>query len=104
MANIKTIDEILGVKPTSPFKANSIAEFEAQINNEMNLADMQAMAPVVGLIPIHDRNLLKKRLIDEFKKDLRKRTPYSISNAVSPTDNLDMDSIQAATRILKEGR
>jgi hypothetical protein len=67
--SIKTIDDILGTKPQGPFKAKSLAEFEKQLDTEMNLADMQALAPRVGLIPIADRPLLRKRLIDEFKKN-----------------------------------
>lgn len=101
--NIRTIDEIMGTTPAGAFKATSLAAFERQIESDMNLADMQSLATRVGLLPIHDRNLLKKRLVDEFKKDLRKRTPYELSNAVGQTDNLDMDASDRAMKILKEG-
>lgn len=102
--SIKTIDEILGTTPSGPFKAVSLAQFEKQVDEEMNLADMQALASRVGLLPIHDRPLLKKRLIDEFKKDLRKKTPYDVSSATGQSDNLDHNVGDKARRILKEGQ
>ncbi len=103
-ANIRTIDEILGEKPQGAFKANSLEEFEKQIDVEMNLADMQTLASRVGLLPIHDRQVLKKRLLDEFKKDLRKKTGYGHIDAVRPSANLNMEQNDRARRILKEGR
>lgn len=102
--NVKTIDEILGTTPSGPFKAVSLAQFEKQVDEEMNLADMQALASRVGLLPIHDRPLLKKRLVDEFKKDLRKKTPYDVSSAAGQSDNLDYNVGDKARRILKEGQ
>ncbi len=102
--NIKTIDEILGTTPSGPFKAISLAEFEKQVDQEMNLADMQALASRVGLLPIHDRPLLKKRLVDEFKKDLRRKTPYELTSSVGQMDDLDHEVGDKARKILKEGR
>jgi len=102
-ANIKTIDEIMGIKPQGAFKAKSVAEFEDQLNTQMNLADMQALASRVGLLPIHDRNVLKKRLLDEFKKDLRKKLPYEVIDAVSDRSGVSEEHEAKALRILKEG-
>ncbi len=103
-ANIKTIDEAMGIKPQGAFKATSLAQFEQQIDKEMNLADMQQLASRVGLIPLHDRPLLKKRLIDEFKKDLKKKTGYGFIDSVAPMGNLKEEMSDKAQAILKQGR
>ena len=102
-ANVKTIDDIIGVTLANPFKAKTIEEFEKRIDSEMNLADMQALASKVGLLPISDRPLLKKRLLDEFKKDLRKRTPYN-QKMVQPKEGLNIERSARAKRILGEGK
>lgn len=103
-ANIKTIDDILGTKPQGPFKSKSVAEFEASIDKEMNLADMQSLASRVGLLPIHDRPLLKKRLIEEFKRDLRKKVGYGEIDSVASNENLNEAVSEKARRILKQGQ
>lgn len=100
--DIRTIDEILGTKPQGPFKAKTLAEFEKQLDTEMNLADMQALAPRVGLIPVADRTLLRKRLVDEFKKNLarvRGVPAEEIMRDISPREDL----YEKAARILKQG-
>lgn len=102
-ANIKTIDDILGTKPTGPFKAKTLAEFEKQLDKEMNLADMQALAPRVGLLPIADRPLLRKRLIDEFKKNQARLVGYAHVDAVQPGQNLNYERSDRAKAVLKEG-
>lgn len=102
-ANIKSIDEIMGIKPQGAFKATSLEQFEKQVDSEMNLADMQQLASRVGLLPIHDRPLLKKRLVEEFKKHLRKQTGYGYIDAVAPTENLNMSKSEIAKKILKQG-
>ncbi len=101
-ANIKTIDEILGQKPQGPFKATSLAEFENHVSKEMNLADMFELATRVGLRPVHDRPLLQKRLVDEFKKDLARRTPYKVDPSRSSTE-FNLEVSDKARGILKEG-
>jgi len=101
--NFRSIDEILGIKHQSPFKANTLPDFEKQLD-EMNLADMQAMAPRAGLTPIHDRTLLRKRLVDEFKKDYRKKHGYNVAEIMaSGGEPLSEDASAVARRILKEG-
>ncbi len=102
-SNIRTIDEIMGVTTSGPFKANSLAEFETQIA-DMNLADMQALATRIGLLPVHDRVVLKQRLLGEYKKDRVKKMPYDISSAVGPGQGLKQDVSDRAKRILNEGR
>ena len=99
--DIRTIDDILGTKPQGPFKAKTLEEFEKQLDSEMNLADMQALAPRVGLIPVADRTLLRKRLVDEFKKfqSRLRGVPDDIMRDVSPREDL----YEKAARILKQG-
>jgi len=103
MVNMRSIDEILGTKTLNPYKANSVAEFEGIIK-DMNLADMQSLATRVGLLPVADRIMLKKRLLDEFKKDLRKRLPYEGVSSVEINENLNPKLVDRAKRILGEGR
>lgn len=99
----RTIEDILGEKRQGPFKAKTLAEFETQLSSEMNLADMQALATRVGLIPIHDKPLLKKRLIDEFKKNIARLHGQQGLREMLGSD-LDENSAQKAARILREGR
>lgn len=101
----RSIDEMMGLKHQSPFKANTVEEFEKQLDSEMNLADMQALAPRVGLIPIHDRTLLKKRLLDEFKKDYRKKVGYDVTEIIAQGESpLSDDAKSKARRVLGEGK
>lgn len=101
-ANIRTIDELIGVESQTPFKQKSLAEFEEEIDKKMNLADMQELAVRVGLLPIHDRPMLKKRLIDEFKRHLRNWSSAEL-NASSVNNNVKKSLKNKVTSILKEG-
>ena len=101
--NIRTIDDIIGVSKANPFRVGSIEEFERKIDSEMNLADMQALASRVGLLPISDRPLLKKRLLEEYKRDFRKRTPYNL-NPIQVNEGLNHKLDARAKKILGEGK
>lgn len=71
--NTQSIDDIIGGGfMENPWKANSQEEFDSRLK-EMNLADMQVLATKVGLLPVHDRAILKRRLVKEFNKFLQKK-------------------------------
>ena len=63
----------------------------------MNKSDLQAHAQSVGLIPIDDVVLLRKRLKNEFKSHVAK---YKNIDQPKQTTNISKE----AMNILKEGR
>lgn len=66
-----SIEEVLGVTASNPFKTANLEDFQEKLN-QMHLADMQALAVKAGLLPVHDRKLMKERLTREFRKKLAK--------------------------------
>lgn len=100
--NVTTIDEILGATVGNPFRVKTLEELEYKIDKEMNLADMQALATKVGLLPVSERHLLRKRLVDEFKRDLRRRTPYKFTS-IAAKENMKLDMSSKVKKILGEG-
>jgi hypothetical protein len=93
-----SLDQIWGAdNGLSRFGTLDLDEYEAKLA-EMNKADLQEHAVKHGLIPTHERDILKKRLIAEFKRhraDFR-RPEVKLPEPKTPS--------QAITAILGEGR
>lgn len=69
-AKMRELEGVLGVRSVNPFGTNELEIFIEDLNNMSN-ADMQSLAGRVGLSPTHERPLLKKILIKEFKAQNR---------------------------------
>lgn len=104
--NARTIDELLGKKENSfsPWKARNVEELNKKIE-EMNLADLQKLATRVGIIPVHDRRLLKQRLVKQFESEnkAKSRPPASKKNDKFGK-NVSKEQEEKVLRILRQGR
>lgn len=61
----RSLDEIIGAVPKSPFGTKSKEEFTSRLR-DMNLSDLQFLAKKVGAYPDYDRNSLIQSLIKAF--------------------------------------
>ena len=61
-----TLDQIWGSDGTETYSTLDEGEYEDQLNG-MAKVDMQAHATKVGLIPIDNMDILKQRLVKQFK-------------------------------------
>jgi len=66
--------------------------------DEMNMSDLQAHASTVGIIPIDNRQMLRERLLREFRKHVS-----SYKKPVHQTDSATHVSPEVM-KILSEGR
>jgi len=90
-----SLDQIWGDTGLSKYKTLDKGEYETQIK-DMNKSDLQAHATKVGLVPVDDMGLLRRRLTKEFEKHV---ASYRIPNK---TKNSKLDP--EAIRILSEGK
>jgi len=67
--NVRSIDELLGRK-VNPYSNGTIDEYETKIK-DMTLADLQAHASNLGLLPVSNKNVLVTRLLGEYRKKAR---------------------------------
>lgn len=66
-----TIDELLGEEIQNPFKTTNEETFKSRLK-EMNLQEMTEIGTKVGLRAVHDRRIMKDRLLREFRKTISK--------------------------------
>tara|TARA_R100000995_G_C3406588_1_gene87413 strand:+ start:187 stop:588 length:402 start_codon:yes stop_codon:yes gene_type:complete len=91
-----TLDQIWGDNGTGKYKTLDVDVYTEQLD-EMNKSDLQSHATRVGIIPIDNKDLLKKRLITEFQKHV---SAYSV-----PQNNINPIKLtKEAKKILSEGR
>jgi len=90
----ESLDKILSSGSSNPFKCVKLEDFNEKLS-DMNLIDMQSLAVKVGLLPVHDRKLMKERLVKEFKKKISK-----INGGV--TSHVDYKTIKAKEKISPE--
>ena len=91
-----TLDQIWGDEGTSRYRTLDVGEYEKQLG-DMALADLQAHATQVGLIPIDNMEQLRKRLITEFQK-------YTSAYKVPKINTKNKPVSKEAMRILAEGK
>lgn len=91
-----TLDQIWGDTGNGKYNTMDVGAYTDQLD-DMNKADLQSHATTVGIIPIDNKDLLKKRLIAEFQKHV---SAYSVpQNNVNP-----IKLTKEAKKILSEGR
>ena len=101
-----TIDELMGSKEDmfSPWKAKTSEDLEKRIES-MNLADLQNLATRVGIIPVHDRRLLKQRLTKQFEAELKVKNRHAVSAKPSSLNRkVSKKTQEQIMSILREGR
>tara|TARA_Y100001963_G_C6776903_1_gene447813 strand:+ start:2109 stop:2486 length:378 start_codon:yes stop_codon:yes gene_type:complete len=90
-----SLDQIWGDSGISKYKTLDKSEYETQIK-DMNKSDLQTHATKVGLVPVDDMGLLRKRLMKEFEKHV---ASYKI-----PQKNKSSKLDSKALKILSEGK
>ena len=91
-----TLDQIWGDTGSGKYKTLDVNVYTEQLS-EMNKSDLQSHATTVGIIPIDNKELLKKRLIAEFQKH--------VSSFSVPKNNINPIKLtKEAKNILSEGR
>ena len=92
-----TLDQIWGDDGTSKYGTTNEDEYKLRLN-DFSRSDLHAHAVKIGLIPIDNSEVLKKRLLTEFKK-------YVATYAVVPlNENLNKPISKKAMKILEEGK
>jgi hypothetical protein len=91
-----TLEQIWGNDGFKKYGTLEVSEYEKFLA-ELNKSDIQAHAVKVGLIPIDDRETLKKRLKQEFVK-------YASQFKARPLVDNKNDLSKKSKDILSEGR
>ena len=93
-----TLDQVWGDTGISEYRTMDENEYKQEID-DMNKSDLQAHASKKGLIPIDDKNMLIKRLMEQFRRHVNQyRAPQDI------TDNSSEKLTDRDKRTLEEGR
>ena len=91
-----SLDQVWGDTGVSKFGTLDEEEYESSLSS-MNKSDLQTHATKVGLVPIDDVNMLRKRLLREFNRH--------ISSFRTPKQTQGVKKMSAkALKILKEGK
>ena len=91
-----SLDQVWGDTGVSKFGTLDEEEYESSLSS-MNKSDLQTHATKVGLVPIDDANMLRKRLLREFNRH--------ISSFRTPKQTQGVKKMSAkAVKILKEGK
>ena len=92
-----TLDQIWGDDGLSKYNTMDLDKYKTQIQ-EMGKTDLMAHASRLNLVPVDNRDLLEKRLFQEFKRHLSQ-----YSHPADP-DSSDKNVSSAVRKILSEGR
>ena len=92
-----TLNQIWGDDGTSTYGTLNENTYTNELD-EMNMSDLQAHASTVGIIPIDNRQMLRERLLREFRKHVS-----SYKKPVHETDSATNVSPEVM-KILSEGR
>ena len=92
-----SLEQAWGNDGSNKYNTLDLEEYEKQLDS-MDKSDMQTQATKVGLIPVDDMKVLRKRLLREFKVHVAQYTKPIVGQ--NQIDNID----QATRKILEEGR
>lgn len=92
-----TLDQIFGDTGITKYKTLDLSEYETSLG-EMNLSDLQNHALKLGLVPIDNAQMLKKRLVVAFKVHIAKYRKPVVKN------NKPIEISPETKKILAEGR
>jgi hypothetical protein len=91
-----TLDQVWGDDGLWRYKTHDVNEYEGQLD-EMTKQDLYAHATKSGLIPVENRELLKSRLMREFRRHEASYTkPRTIDTSVEVSSKV--------RKILSEGK
>ncbi len=100
-----SLDEMLGDKVNNPFRTVNLQVFEKSLAT-MDLLDMMELATKAELRPVHDRRIMKERLLKQFKAKVVGLKHQSIPRDSLKNKNkpLSKKRSSAVDRIMREGR
>lgn len=91
-----TLDQIWGDTGMSKYKTLIESEYVNELNDMMKV-DIQSHASKLGLIPIDNTDLLKRRLVAEFRKHI---SQFNKPSTAVQNENISKE----ARKILSEGK
>jgi len=92
-----SLDQVWGDEGFGKYKTMDLEKYESHLQ-ALNRTDLQKHAAEIGVVPIDNRDMLKKRLVGEFKKHV---ASYRMPNVKDTTDKKPSDEV---IKILREGR
>jgi len=100
---IKDLEELVGIKETSPYGTTSLDVLEAKLS-EMNMWEMQEFAVKVGVFPSGTRTALKNKLTKEFRSYNHGKGRHVIMPAAkSVGSHLSPKDLQKVLDLTKKG-
>lgn len=101
--NAFTLDELMGASSPNLYGAKTSDEFEKKIQG-MSLLELHKMAVKVGLVPVHDRGVMKKRLKASFAKYVKSLRPFKQSKNRFYSEGQDDKNGARARELLSRGK
>ncbi len=92
-----TLDQVWGDEGLGKYKTMEVDKYENYLSG-LTKTDLQKHAAEIGVVPIDNRDMLKRRLRGEFKKHV---ASYRMPSVKNTTDKKPSDEV---IKILKEGR
>jgi hypothetical protein len=89
--NVRSLDELLGTKSTE-YSHGSLDEYADKVKN-MTLAELQAHAASVGILPVSDQKRLVARLINQYQKTSNKYYNTISFNTVEPKNRAALEKV-----------
>ena len=92
-----TLDQVWGDEGLGKYKTMDVETYDNYLSG-LHKADIQKHAAEVGIVPIDNREMLKKKLVGEFKKHVSSYRKPSLNKKKpeKPSDDV--------LKILREGR
>ena len=101
LERIESLEDLLGVKQTNPFRTTSKTVLEARMS-EMTLTDLQALAVNVGILPSGNKLSLKEKIGRAFQSHPGAGAAYNIGFQ-RPLIDPSSDAAAEILRISSEG-
>jgi hypothetical protein len=100
---IKDLEELVGIKETSPYGTTSLDVLEAKLS-EMNMWEMQEFAVKVGVFPSGTRTALKNKLTKEFQSYNQGKGRHIVVPAAKSVGNhLTPEELKKVLELTKKG-
>ena len=92
-----TLDQVWGDNGMNTYGTMDEVKYQTRLD-DMNMSDMQSHASQVGIIPIDNRNMLRDRLLREFRKHVA-----AYQRPITPIEEPQVVD-KEIQKILSEGR
>jgi len=92
-----TLEQVWGDEGHGRYKTMDREKYELYLSG-LSKTDLQKHAAEIGVVPVDNRDMLKKRLVAEFRKHV---ASYRMPKQEAPRQAKPSDEV---TKILREGR